>query len=153
MKLHKPTLLLAETGESFSMALSAAVNAGPSGLVCHHGVPRGVSQAFAGELFAGARKDRAPHHHNQLAGTPRQMPANLGRDSPQLIEAQIAETYLLATMGFPSLVATKAARIAEVAGSRGVVEFGTRRAHSPASRTSTASTNATPPRYASCATQ
>jgi nicotinate phosphoribosyltransferase len=48
-----------------------------------------------------------------------------------LIEAQIAETYLLATIGFPSLVATKAARIAEVAGSRGVVEFGTRRAHSP----------------------
>ena len=48
-----------------------------------------------------------------------------------LIEAQIAETYLLASIGFPSLVATKAARIAEVAGSRGVVEFGTRRAHSP----------------------
>jgi nicotinate phosphoribosyltransferase len=48
-----------------------------------------------------------------------------------LIEAQIVETYLLATMGFPSLVATKAARIAEVAGTRGVVEFGTRRAHSP----------------------
>jgi len=48
-----------------------------------------------------------------------------------LIEAQIAETCLLATIGFPSLVATKAARIAEVAGSRGVVEFGTRRAHSP----------------------
>jgi nicotinate phosphoribosyltransferase len=48
-----------------------------------------------------------------------------------LIEAQIVETYLLASIGFPSLVATKAARIAEVAGSRGVVEFGTRRAHSP----------------------
>ncbi|MGA3023569.1 MAG: nicotinate phosphoribosyltransferase [Bryobacteraceae bacterium] len=48
-----------------------------------------------------------------------------------LMEAQIVETYLLATIGFPSLVATKAARIAEVAGSRGVVEFGTRRAHSP----------------------
>ena len=48
-----------------------------------------------------------------------------------LIQAQIVETYLLATLGFPSLVATKAARIAEVAGSRAVIEFGTRRAHSP----------------------
>ncbi len=52
-----------------------------------------------------------------------------------LIEAQIAETYLLATIGFQSLVATKAARIAEVAGTRGVVDFGTRRAHSPGAGT------------------
>jgi len=48
-----------------------------------------------------------------------------------LMEAQIAETYLLATIGFQSLIATKAARIAEVAGGRAVVDFGTRRAHSP----------------------
>ena len=48
-----------------------------------------------------------------------------------LMEAQIAETYLLAMIGFQSLIATKAARIAEVAGGRGVVDFGTRRAHSP----------------------
>src|SRR5260370_17189545 len=48
-----------------------------------------------------------------------------------LIEAQIVETYLLATMGFESLIATKAARIVEVAGGRAVVDFGTRRAHSP----------------------
>ncbi|HUA20317.1 MAG TPA: nicotinate phosphoribosyltransferase [Bryobacteraceae bacterium] len=48
-----------------------------------------------------------------------------------LIEAQIAETYLLATVGFQSLIATKAARIVEVAGGRAVVDFGTRRAHSP----------------------
>jgi len=48
-----------------------------------------------------------------------------------LIEAQIPETYLLATIGFQSLIATKAARIVEVAGGRGVVDFGTRRAHSP----------------------
>jgi nicotinate phosphoribosyltransferase len=49
-----------------------------------------------------------------------------------LIEAQIAETYLLATVGFQSMIATKAARVAEAAAGRGVVEFGTRRAHSPA---------------------
>jgi nicotinate phosphoribosyltransferase len=48
-----------------------------------------------------------------------------------LIEAQIAETYLLATVGFQSLIATKAARMMEVAGGRAVVDFGTRRAHSP----------------------
>jgi nicotinate phosphoribosyltransferase len=48
-----------------------------------------------------------------------------------LIEAQIVETFLLATVGFQSLIATKAARITEVAGGRAVVDFGTRRAHSP----------------------
>lgn len=48
-----------------------------------------------------------------------------------LIEAQIAETYLLSTISFQSLVATKAARIVQTARGRGVVEFGTRRAHSP----------------------
>ncbi len=48
-----------------------------------------------------------------------------------LMEAQIAETYLLATIGFQSLIATKAARMIEVAGGRAVVDFGTRRAHSP----------------------
>lgn len=48
-----------------------------------------------------------------------------------LMEAQIVETYLLATIGFQSLIATKASRIVEVAGGRSVVDFGARRAHSP----------------------
>jgi nicotinate phosphoribosyltransferase len=48
-----------------------------------------------------------------------------------LVEAQIAETYLLASIGFQSMIATKAARVAKAALGRGVVEFGTRRAHSP----------------------
>jgi nicotinate phosphoribosyltransferase len=48
-----------------------------------------------------------------------------------LIEAQIAETYLLATVGFQSMIATKAARVVKAALGRQVVEFGTRRAHSP----------------------
>lgn len=48
-----------------------------------------------------------------------------------VIEAQLAETYLLATVGFQSLIATKAARLVKAAGGRSVVEFGTRRAHSP----------------------
>src|SRR5580704_2862205 len=48
-----------------------------------------------------------------------------------LIEAQFVETYLLATVGFQSLIATKAARVTKAAMGRDVVEFGTRRAHSP----------------------
>lgn len=48
-----------------------------------------------------------------------------------IIEAQIPETYLLAAITFQTLVATKAARMVEVAGGRDVIEFGTRRAHTP----------------------
>lgn len=48
-----------------------------------------------------------------------------------LIEAQIPETFLLSTLGFQSMIATKAARVVKAALGRGVVEFGTRRAHSP----------------------
>ncbi len=48
-----------------------------------------------------------------------------------LIEAQIVETYLLATIGFQSMVATKASRVVYAAAGRSVIEFGTRRAHSP----------------------
>ena len=48
-----------------------------------------------------------------------------------IIEAQLVETYLLATIGFQSMIASKAARLVAVAQGRPVVEFGTRRAHSP----------------------
>ena len=48
-----------------------------------------------------------------------------------IIEAQIPETYLLSAITFPTLVATKASRCVESAGGRAVVEFGTRRAHTP----------------------
>ena len=48
-----------------------------------------------------------------------------------LIEAQIPETYLLSALTFPALVAAKAARMVEAAAGRAVVEFGTRRAHTP----------------------
>ena len=48
-----------------------------------------------------------------------------------IAEAQIPETYVLSAVAFQSLVATKAARSVEVAAGRAVVEFGTRRAHSP----------------------
>jgi nicotinate phosphoribosyltransferase len=48
-----------------------------------------------------------------------------------IIEAQIAETYLLSTFAFQTSIASKAARCVHAAGTRMVVEFGSRRAHSP----------------------
>jgi nicotinate phosphoribosyltransferase len=48
-----------------------------------------------------------------------------------LMESQIPETYLLSTLTFQTLIATKASRMVQRAAGRGVVEFGTRRAHTP----------------------
>ncbi len=48
-----------------------------------------------------------------------------------IIEAQIPETYLLSTLTFQTLIASKAARMVDAASGRAVVEFGTRRAHTP----------------------
>jgi nicotinate phosphoribosyltransferase len=48
-----------------------------------------------------------------------------------LIEGQIPETYLLSAITFETLIATKAARMAHAAGGKDVIEFGTRRAHTP----------------------
>ena len=49
-----------------------------------------------------------------------------------IIEAQIVETYLLSTINFQSLIATKASRIVSAAeGRSSIVEFGSRRAHGP----------------------
>jgi len=48
-----------------------------------------------------------------------------------IIEAQLVETYLLSTFAFQTLVASKAARCVRAAEGRAVVEFGSRRGHSP----------------------
>jgi nicotinate phosphoribosyltransferase len=48
-----------------------------------------------------------------------------------IIEAQIPETYLLSALTFQTLIASKAARIVDAAQGRTVIEFGTRRAHTP----------------------
>ncbi len=53
----------------------------------------------------------------------------LVRVSAPVIEAQIVETYLLATINFQTLIASKAARVVTAARGRSVIEFGTRRAH------------------------
>ncbi|MGA2267629.1 MAG: nicotinate phosphoribosyltransferase [Bryobacteraceae bacterium] len=74
---------------------------------------------FTGDLFA------VPEGVPMFAGEP-----VLTIRAP-IIEAQIPETYVLSAVAFQSLIATKAARSVEVSGGRAVVEFGTRRAHSP----------------------
>jgi nicotinate phosphoribosyltransferase len=74
---------------------------------------------FTGDLFA------VPEGTPLFAGEP-----FLTVRAP-VIEAQIPETYLLAMIGFQSSIATKAARVVKAALGRDVVEFGTRRAHSP----------------------
>lgn len=49
-----------------------------------------------------------------------------------LIQAQLVETYLLSTIAFQTTIASKAVRCVMAAGGRSIVEFGSRRAHSPA---------------------
>jgi nicotinate phosphoribosyltransferase len=48
-----------------------------------------------------------------------------------ILEAQIVETFLLTTVTYQTLVATKAARVVGAAAGRAVVDFGSRRAHGP----------------------
>jgi nicotinate phosphoribosyltransferase len=72
---------------------------------------------FTGEVWA------MPEGTVAFAGEP------LLRVTAPLIEAQIVETYLLSTVNFQTLIATKAARIVDSAQGRGIIEFGARRAH------------------------
>jgi len=72
---------------------------------------------FSGDLFA------VPEGTPLFAGEP------MMTVRAPIIEAQIPETYLLATASFSSLIASKASRLAAAAAGRPVVEFGTRRAH------------------------
>ncbi len=53
------------------------------------------------------------------------------RVTAPVIEAQIVETYLLSTINFQTLIATKASRVVQAAKGREIIEFGSRRAHGP----------------------
>ena len=55
----------------------------------------------------------------------------LVRVSAPLPQAQWVETFLLASLGYPTLVASKAARMVVAAEGRSLFEFGARRAHGP----------------------
>ncbi len=74
---------------------------------------------FSGDVWA------MPEGTVAFAGEP------LLRVEAPLFEAQLVETFLLSMINFQTSVATKAARIVQAAAGRGVVEFGTRRAHTP----------------------
>jgi len=53
------------------------------------------------------------------------------RVTAPIIEGQIMETYLLATLSYQTMIASKAARVVTAAQGRQVVEFGARRGHGP----------------------
>ena len=58
-------------------------------------------------------------------------PAPLLRITAPIIEAQIAETFLLTTLTFQTMIASKAARVVLAADGRQVVDFSARRDHGP----------------------
>src|SRR5712691_6215112 len=64
-------------------------------------------------------------------GTPIFSEEPLLRVTGPIIEAQIVETFLLSTLTFQTMIASKAARVVAAAQGRPVVEFGSRRAHGP----------------------
>lgn len=72
---------------------------------------------FTGEVWA------LPEGTLAFAGEP------LIRVTAPIIQAQIMETYFLATISFQTMIASKAARVVTAAQGRPVVEFGARRAH------------------------
>jgi nicotinate phosphoribosyltransferase len=72
---------------------------------------------FSGDVWA------MPEGTLVFAGEP------LLRVTAPIIEGQIMETYLLATLSFQTMIASKAARVVMSAQGRQVVEFGARRAH------------------------
>jgi len=74
---------------------------------------------FTGDVWA------MPEGTIAFAGEP------LLRIHAPIIEGQIVETYLLATLSYQTMIASKAARLATAAQGRAVVEFGARRAHGP----------------------
>jgi len=75
---------------------------------------------FTGDLFAVAE------------GTPVFAGEPIAIIRAPLVQAQLVETYLLSTFAFQTTIASKAARCVLAAKGRSIVEFGSRRAHSPA---------------------
>ena len=78
-----------------------------------------VNFRFRGDLWA------VPEGTIVFAGEP------LVRVEARLAEAQLVETLLLAMLGYPTLVASKASRIVVAAEGRPVIDMGARRGHGP----------------------
>jgi nicotinate phosphoribosyltransferase len=51
------------------------------------------------------------------------------RVTAPIIEAQVVETFLLSTINFQTMIASKASRVVAAGAGRSIIEFGTRRAH------------------------
>ena len=77
------------------------------------------SVRFTGEVWAMAE------------GTPVFANEPLLRVTAPIIEAQIVETFLITTLTFQTMIASKAARVVQSAAGRPIAEFGSRRAHGP----------------------
>ncbi len=78
-----------------------------------------LSLRFEGDLWA------IPEGTVVFAGEP------LIRVEAKLAQAQWVETLLLASIGYPTLVASKAARIVQASAGRPLYDFGLRRGHGP----------------------
>src|SRR3954470_8223255 len=92
-------------------ALPAFRGVDPAGLEILEGI------RFRGDVWA------APEGSVVFAGEP------LVRVEAPLAQAQWVETYLIASLSYPTSVGSKAARIVEAAAGRSLLEFGTRRGH------------------------
>ncbi|MCX8072703.1 MAG: nicotinate phosphoribosyltransferase [Candidatus Binatia bacterium] len=62
-------------------------------------------------------------------GTVAFAPEPLLRVTAPIVQAQLVETFLLTTINFQTMIASKAARVVTAAEGRPVIEFGSRRAH------------------------
>jgi len=87
---------------------------------------RGVPQAFFDHL-------RTLRFSGEVWAIPEGTPAfnnePLLRVTAPILEAQLVETALLATINFQTMIASKASRVVTAAAGRSVIEFGSRRAH------------------------
>jgi nicotinate phosphoribosyltransferase len=86
-----------------------------------------LPQAFFDEFLPGLRFTGDVSAIEE--GTPVFAQEPLMRITAPLAEAQLVETALIAEVMFPTSVASRASRVVEAAGGRGVMEFGARRAH------------------------
>lgn len=92
------------------------------GLRAFHAVPPAFFEhlrtlRFRGEVWA------------MPEGTPAFANEPLLRVTAPILEAQLVETALLATINFQTMIASKAVRVVNAAAGRSVIEFGSRRAH------------------------
>jgi nicotinate phosphoribosyltransferase len=80
---------------------------------------------YLGEFRFTGNVSAVPEGTLVFAGEP------LLRLTAPITEGQIMETYLLATLSYQTMIASKAARVVTAAQGRPVVEFGARRGHGP----------------------